>query len=395
MTRADVIPYRYTMSSVHKLPGKPNWICYYCDHTGRRRVKSTLTTDKREATRICGEIQKVEDKAKTGRLTEDRARKVIESTVSEIMESLGSPMVHNTIGEHFRGWIKSREMETSKGTIIRYQGIVSQFLDFLGPKTGKALALLSSRDVEAYRDTLAGKVSNQTVNTHLKVLRVCLEKAVKQRVFDTNPARLIDNLDASTRHQRRPFTIPELQKLLANASDDWRTAIYFGLYTGQRLGDVCNLTWANLDLQNAELTIATEKTGKVVILPIVGPLKKRIECLPAGDDPTAPICPSLAGKVESALSNQFFELMASAGLVKSRSDHGAKKQGRGSRRVQSAISFHSLRHTATSLLKRAGVSNAVTMDLIGHDSAAISKNYTNIDMPTKRAAMEKMPDIAA
>ena len=61
----------------------------------------------------------------------------------------------------------------------------------------------------------------------------------------------------------------------------------------------------------------------------------------------------------------------------------------------SDLSFHSLRHTATSLLKNAGVSDVVARDLIGHESEAISRSYTHIDAETKRAAVEKLPDVTA
>jgi integrase len=106
------------------------------------------------------------------------------------------------------------------------------------------------------------------------------------------------------------------------------------------------------------VTIRTQKTGRVQILPLAKPLLRHIETLPAGDDPQAPLCPSFQGKNVSWLSNQFFEIMASAGLVQSRGDHQKKdgKAGRGARRQLSDISFHALRHTATSLLKNAGVS---------------------------------------
>ena len=67
--------------------------------------------------------------------------------------------------------------------------------------------------------------------------------------------------------------------------------------------------------------------------------------------------------------------------------------GRSRRRKVNEISFHSLRHTATSLLKRAGVSESVAMDIIGHDSAAISRHYTHIDESTKRKAIGKLPDV--
>jgi integrase len=63
--------------------------------------------------------------------------------------------------------------------------------------------------------------------------------------------------------------------------------------------------------------------------------------------------------------------------------------------VRSEVTFHSLRHTATSLLKNAGVSEAVARDIIGHESAAISRHYTHIDEDSKRKALSKLPDITA
>ncbi|MBM3835921.1 MAG: hypothetical protein FJ403_22185, partial [Verrucomicrobia bacterium] len=88
------------MASVHKLPGKPNWVCFFTDRTNKRRCKSTLTVDKREAERVCYKLQEIEDRARSGRLTEDRARKVIETAVAEIMEACGSPIEQKTVREH-------------------------------------------------------------------------------------------------------------------------------------------------------------------------------------------------------------------------------------------------------------------------------------------------------
>jgi integrase len=385
------------MASVHRIPGKPNWICFFSDRNGARRCKSTLTRNKREAERVCAKVQSIEDQARTGNLTEEKARRVIERVVSEIMAESGAPIERKTVREHFTSWLKAFASEQSEGTFIRYEGVIGNFLGFLGGKATGNLAGLKAEDVERYRDHLQDQVAPATVNTHLKVLRVGLEKAVKQGIFDRNPARLVDNLDTSDRHERRAFTLPELKKLLAVCGDDWKTAVMFGIYTGLRLGDIQALTWANLDLQGKELTIRTQKTGRVQILPLAKPLLGLVEALPVGDDPKAPLCPSFQGKTVSWLSNQFFEVMASAGLVQSRGDHQKKegKAGRGCRRQLSDISFHALRHTATSLLKNAGVSDVVTRDIIGHESAAISNNYTHIESETKRAALDKLPDVTA
>jgi integrase len=311
------------------------------------------------------------------------------------MAESGAPIERKTVREHFTSWLSAFESEQSEGTFIRYKGVVENFLAFLGAKASRNLAALTAEDVERYRDHLQGRVAPNTVNTYLKVIRVGLERAVKQRVFETNPARLVDNVSIEDRLERRAFTLPELKKLLAVCNDDWKTAVLIAIYTGLRLGDVQSLTWANIDLQQKELTIRTQKTGRVQILPLAKPLLRHIETLPAGDDPHAPLCPALRGSTVSWLSNQFFEVMASAGLVQSRGDHQKKegKAGRSTRRQMSPISFHALRHTATSLLKNAGVSDVVTRDIIGHESEAVSRNYTHIESETKRTALDKLPDV--
>jgi integrase len=83
-----------------------------------------------------------------------------------------------------------------------------------------------------------------------------------------------------------------------------------------------------------------------------------------------------------------------AGLARPRppKNKGVGK-GRDAPRMHSELSFHSLRHTATSLLKATGASEAVARDIIGHDSAEISRHYTHVDEPSKRAALARLPDV--
>ncbi len=388
----DVIPGCYTMASVHKIPNKPNWFCFFTDEEGRRRCKTTKTTNKKEAEAVCLSYQKAANKARGGRLTETVARKLIEEVVSDLMESSGAPLKRFTVKEWLDSWLSSREHVTAAGTFERYKGIKESFIQHLGAKANASLMSLRADDVLLYRDTLAKKVSTGTVNVHIKVIRSALAKAVKANVIDANPAVLVETLERSDKHHRRPFKLDEVKRLLAAASQDWKTMIYFGLYMGLRLGDIAKLTWQNVDLARKELSVVTTKTGRPVINPLPAPLVKHLETLPSSDDPKTPICPSLFGKPK--LSDEFYALMASIGLVEERTHEGSEDgKGRGARRKQSEITFHSFRHTATSLMKNAGVPEAVVMDIIGHESETISRNYSHLDMETKRAALDKMPDI--
>ena len=89
-------------------------------------------------------------------------------------------------------------------------------------------------------------------------------------------------------------------------------------------------------------------------------------------------------------------MLVAAGLATPRPPKWkAQGKGRKTARTRSEVTFHSLRHTAISLLKNAGVSEAVARDIIGHESAAISRHYTHIDESSKREALSKLPDVTA
>jgi integrase len=56
-------------------------------------------------------------------------------------------------------------------------------------------------------------------------------------------------------------------------------------------------------------------------------------------------------------------------------------------------SFHSLRHTAVSLLKDAGRPDAVVMALVGHESAAMSHRYTHVGKESLNRAAAALPEL--
>ena len=114
------------------------------------------------------------------------------------------------------------------------------------------------------------------------------------------------------------------------------------------------------------------------MLPLVQPLADYLAALPVSDDPNAYIFPNSAKhKRTASLSNQFREILVDAGLA----------------REASEISFHSLRHSAVTMLKAAGVSDFIAREIVGHESAAVSRQYTHLTTDDKRAAMQRLPDV--
>jgi integrase len=323
--------------------------------------------------------------------TEIQARKIL-ADLYEIRT--GDKFPGSTAAAFFNSWVSNKVVETATSTGANYSQAVRSFIHSLGKRSEADLSFVTPRDVISFRDTLAKRVSASTANHAVKIIRMALKDAQAARLVSENVAagvRRAKTSGAST--SRRPFTLGELRRILRIAGGEWRNLILFGLYTGQRLGDIAKLTWRNVDLERGELAFVTRKTKRRQLVPLAAPLRRLLEESDAGDDPAEPLFPkAFTATRTGTLSNQFYEILVSAGLAAPRS-HRKKGKGRQARRKLSEISFHALRHTATSLMKNAGISPAVVQDLIGHESPAISAHYTHIEESAKRRAIESLPDL--
>jgi integrase len=190
----------------------------------------------------------------------------------------------------------------------------------------------------------------------------------------------------------------ELQAILAVADPEWRSLLLFGLYLGQRLGDLVTLGWNNIDLERGEVRLVTSKTFRTMIIPMAPPLRAHIESLPVSDDPQGPLHPRAFALLErtgntSILSGAFSDLLVQAGLRArpARRDHRRRGIGHSGRRRINELTFHSLRRTATTLLHEAGVPPTVAQALIGHDSEEIHSGYITVGKEALRNAVNRFP----
>ena len=353
---------------------------------------------KRLAQRIANEFEDAASEGRSGRLIESQARKIISDIY--VMSSADT-LPSSTIGDYLDSWLKRKELEAGEKTHAKYSSVVAQFKKHLGYKTKRDITGITASDITNFRDSLAARVTVGSVNVAIKVLRSAFAQARREGLIDVNEAERVTLLKRhSDRFQRRAFTLPELKRILEVAGDEWRGMILFGLYTGQRLSDIASLTWQNIDLQREELRLVTIKTGRQQIIPLAPPLVRFVESLPSSDKADAPLFPRIYAtsqrhKHAGNLSNQFYNILVSAGMAlkKSHKADPDKPKGRSAKREQNEVSFHSLRHTATSLLKNAGVSEAVAMEFVGHDSKSVSRQYTHIETSVLKQAAAKLPDV--
>src|SRR5215471_16902569 len=351
------------MPSIHRQPGRPYWFCAFSifdplTHKWKRVFRSTKTSDRKQAQAICRTWEKAAIKAHNGKLSVDAAREVIAQGVSDVFTAANVESLESaTIKSWCEKWLETKSIEAEQSTHERYKRIVERFLESIGTKANRDVSTLQTHDVARFRDREAKERARATANLSLKVLRVCLGEAVRQELIVRNPAEKVKLLKSVKESRRRAFTLPEIKRILKACGDDveWRGMILFGLYLGQRLGDLAKLTWRAVDLDSGEIAFTAHKTGRRIVLPLVQPLADYLAALPVSDNPNACIFPNSAKhKRTASLSNQFREILVDAGLA----------------REASEISFHSLRHSAVTMLKAAGVSDFIAREIVGHESAA-------------------------
>ena len=380
------------MASLRRFPGSKYWYACFTMPDGQRVQRSTKETDRKKAQKLAESYEE----ATRAKITARQAQRVI----SEIYaRTTGEHLPSSSIRDYFESWLARKKPETAPATFNFYQGKARSFLSFLGDRAEQDIGRIDAREILAFRKSESERVSATTVNHGIKFLRMVFEQAKRDGLLVDNPVAGVSTIKNREEGTRRPFTLPELGRLLATTDEEWRSLVLFGFYTGQRLGDLARLTWTNVDLEHHELRLVTGKTRRRQILPLALPLRRHLEAMAAGDDPKQPLHPRAFLAVTKqnrtgTLSGQFYELMVQAGLVPERSRRKAVEgEGRSGRRQSSEISFHALRHTATSLMKNAGISAAIVQEFIGHESEAINRVYTHIETESMRRAAAALPDL--
>jgi integrase len=376
------------MASLIRKPRSKFWFACFRDANGRQRRKSTKTTDRKKALKIAEQYEQVGQRRLPGR--------TVRETLAELYREIyGEALPVATVRQFIESWLKTKKPEVALSTYAFYEKSTTKFLKFLGAAADLDLASLTRTTIVEFRNTVAIKNASVTTNADLKAIKMVCRAAKKDGYIVEDPAEFVDPVRNESEDTRRPFTIPEIQRVLAVANAEWQSLIKFGLYTGQRLGDLGALTWDNIDLERGEIRIRTRKTKKRVLIPIAPPLRQHIDSLEAGDESGAPIHPKAFATVNRQqrsgnLSNQFSDILAQAGF-REKASHKSMGKGRQNKRAANDLTFHSLRHTAVSLMKNAGIPEGVVMELIGHESKAMSDHYTHVGNEALEKAVAALP----
>ena len=375
------------MASLRRIPGRKVWIACFTDANGRRRQKSTKSRDKRIAMKIASAWEEAARNTRTA----DWMRQVVEELAEEIAGTASPGQA--VLSEYAELWLGQKRSEISDSTFSFYTSAVGKIAEMF---PGKSVQSITRANVVKFRDTMAKGRRAGTANHYLRVFGMILRSAVSEGILNKNPSEFVKQVRKSNDTGRRAFTLDEIKKVLKLADPEWQSMIRFGLYTGQRLGDIVRLKWRDIDMKRGTVSFVTKKTGRDIVLPLTGPLLEHVRSMERGNAGEF-VHPELAemitptGKV-STISRKFVELLAEVGLRK-KMPHRKRGSGRSGKRELAALSFHSLRATATTMMHDAGVPPAVAQEFIGHDSKEVHRAYVKIGDESMRKAADSLPKI--
>lgn len=174
----------------------------------------------------------------------------------------------------FAGLVKdyerSREyLGKSEGTRKTYRSILKQAVDLLGEFPIAAIDRGMIQMILDKRDWGASKR-----NLFVAMIGTLYKWARARNRTDAHPTKGIATAETGE-HAAWPDDVLE-----AAIEDEGRAGLAVALlyYTGQRIGDVCKMRWA--DMKGGAIRVTQQKTGKRLVVPIHAELRQRLDRTP-------------------------------------------------------------------------------------------------------------------
>ena len=222
-----------------------------------------------------------------------------------------------------------------------------------------------------FQSYLLGKeLMPSTVRLYMNLLKSAFNQAVKERKLVSNPTRGLPTIKVP-QTLKDILTIEDIRKLDATPINgvlgaEVRRAFLFACFTGLRISDIRELRWHNID--GDRLRIVMHKTQRALEIPIHDNAKKYLE-----QNDSEYVFPLIAQSTTNCIIY----------LSKWAINAGVDKK----------IGWHTARRSFATIAVSVGIDQYVISKLLGHASIQHTSIYSQVSMPTKKEAVDKIPSI--
>ena len=228
------------------------------------------------------------------------------------------------------------------------------------PLGKRALAQIQGKDIAAYRDARLKEVSPNTVRLELAVLSHLFTIAVKEWGMTglTNPTFQIRKPKLPKGRDRR--LLPgELDRILsASDSPVFSDLVRFAVETGMRRGELAGMTWDMVDLRKRTVTLPETKNGEKRTVPLSTEAVRVLANLARRLDE------EVWGIKPDSITQAFLRALSRARKVYEKECEEKKEKPDPAYLVD--LTFHDLRHEATSRFFEKGLNPMQVAAITGH-----------------------------
>jgi integrase len=241
---------------------------------------------------------------------------------------------------------------------------------YLTPWHGRRLSLIRKADVQALHSKIGTDNGPYAANRMLALLRSMLNKADEVGYRGDNPAKGVKMFKEVSRD--RFLQAGELEaffKALEAEPEIFRDYFLTLLLTGARKTNVMMMRWADLDLAAGCWRIAENKSGSVVVVPLVAPAVEILKARAEHRSGNAYVFPGRKhGTCLQEPDKAWDRIRTAAGLADLR--------------------IHDLRRSLGSWMAGQNVSLTIIGKVLGHKSSAATMIYSRLALDPQRNAME-------
>lgn len=367
--------------SINKEKSSPYWMVTFQGQDGKMRRRSTkvpVNGGEFEGERITAKLAE--------RLAYQRGVQIACADESEFQS-------HNNISVRAwcDGYITRKAPLVSERTVNNARTAHKYLYEFLGPRADAPLRLITKADIKGFVAARRELVRQETVRKNMEAISCAFKDAVDSEVIDRNPCAgvSIPPDRAGEKLHKEAFTLDEIRYMIEHFPPLWSSAVRCSFETfGQRLGDILRLNWNQFDWERRVVRFETGKTGRWMDQPMrEGFYQWALTRWKEAGEPVDELLHAPLLALGDGASYQFGLLLRTHGIGVVHGSAG------GRRRKVNSKSFHSIRATAATLLQASGVSQGLTMELVGHDSSAVHSVYIRPSAEQLRSAAESLPEL--
>ncbi|WP_228844418.1 site-specific integrase [Mycobacteroides abscessus] len=297
-------------------------------------------------------------------------------------------------------WLETIQRPHCRPTTYRYYESTIRL--YINPAIGPVpLDKLTPAKV---RVMLAALSSRNAQKVH-QVLRLALGDAKREGMMFRNAVEYIDK----PRHvaiERKPFTFEEARQIILTAKNDPLGTMWAAMFfTGAREGEILGMELDRCDLDAGLFDFSWQ------LQQIAGELPAGFEYRPCYKSLLWTRPKTKAGRRVAPMTAPVLQMMREYdrmhtgpnphGLVWHHQDGRPVSPREAAREWKALVeragvpyrSMHSARHTTSTLLNNAGVSQETRMKVIGHSSVVAQQIYVHVDHEPARAALSNLNEL--